>query len=183
VSKDMIVYHVGYSDAHADERLMALMNTGDPVVDANRLIIDTRKVPFSWRESWSRYDRCYVRSKALKDWKQGDYVPEGGRVVSGLQSTWTRRYRWAGAVLGNKNYNKPGAPIDIIDMNRGIGGLMMYMNEGYTPILVCECANLYACHRYKILQALKEYMPSLDIRNADGSVTEIYPVGVSLFGK
>jgi hypothetical protein len=124
--------------------------------DPQMLLIDTRKWPESWNKCW-----CSAQ----------------------LSEQYGARYRKAGEVLGNRNFNKKHAPISIINLNRGIAGLMMYLNEGHPLILLCQCPDLYACHRYKILQALKEYVLGVEIHNADGTATEIVPEGVSLFGK
>ena len=140
----MKVYHVGYSEGFAEERVKALMS------DPKMLLIDTRLKPWSWRPTWCREDK----------------VLPGGQVLPGLQSQWGKRYRWAGKYLGNLGYKH--AIIDIADIETGLRGLMMYLREGHSLILLCQCSCVEDCHRYTILKALKQAMPEVEIFRADG---------------
>lgn len=145
----MIVYHEGYSTGGAEERVKRLME--DPMM----LLIDTRKSPKSWRPGWSEDE---------------------------LRAQYGERYRPAGHVLGNKNFFKEHAPIDIIDIRTGVLGIRMYLNKGHDVILLCECSDIYEydddeliCHRYRILQWIRQYMPDVQILDTYGVETKIVP--------
>src|SRR5579859_1542957 len=97
------------------------------------LLIDTRLKPYSWRSEW-----------------QGN----------ALKAKYGHLYRQAGPCLGNLNFK--GGPIKIVDLEKGIKGLMMYLQEGHDLILLCQCSHL-GCHRYAILDALKQAMPEVEI--------------------
>lgn len=141
----MKVYHVGYSEGGAEERVNALMS--DPMM----LLIDTRKKPSSWRVEWCKDDTVV-----------------GDCVIPGLRTQWGERYHPAGHVLGNRNYWLKGAPIDIVNLPLGIRGLLYYLKRGYSLILLCECSVVEDCHRFVILKALKLAMPEVQIYQADG---------------
>jgi hypothetical protein len=99
------------------------------------LLIDTRKKPYSWREAWRK---------------------------EALQEKWDERYKWAGAYLGNKNYNN-GFPIEIVNPQVGIRGLQMYLDEGHDLILLCECQLFASCHRKVIVEKLQEARPGVQV--------------------
>ena len=144
----MKVYHVGYSEGFAEERVTQLMS------DPKMLLIDTRLKPYSWRVEWCRYDKHV-----------------GAHVIAGLESQWGKRYHWAGKYLGNLGY-KHGT-IDIADMQTGLRGLMMYLREGHPIILLCQCSVVEDCHRFVILKALKQAMPEVQIYQADGEPEQL----------
>lgn len=98
------------------------------------LLIDTRLMPTSWQI----------------EWKQPT-----------LTAKYGVRYRVAGKMLGNKNYK--GGPIDIVDLATGIRGLKMYLDEGHDLILLCTCTTYSTCHRSRIVDALQEVRPSVQV--------------------
>ncbi len=102
--------------------------------DAKVLLIDTRLKPYSWRVEW--------------------------RQVA-LQDMYGERYRIAGRVLGNRNYQ--GGPIDIVNLAVGIRGLQMYLDEGWDLIILCECCAWNTCHRKVIVERLQEVRPDVDV--------------------
>ncbi|HYU72077.1 MAG TPA: hypothetical protein VEL31_05315 [Ktedonobacteraceae bacterium] len=89
------------------------------------LLIDTRFSPKSWCVDW--------RKETLRE-KYG------------------KRYRLAGAYLGNLNFQ--GGPIELADPDTGIQGLCRYLEEGYDLILLCQCQDYHACHRKVIVELL-----------------------------
>src|SRR2546430_231941 len=102
--------------------------------DPKTLLIDTRYSPNSKMPQWT--------GSALKA-KYGD------------------RYRFAGKFLGNVNYK--GGPMTLANPARGIEGLVMYLNEGYDLILLCQCPEFSACHRRLIVDLLRGAMPSVEV--------------------
>ena len=91
------------------------------------LLIDTRFSPKS------RY----------AEWREG-----------ALRAKYGARYRWAGAYLGNVNFQ--GGPIQLVDPEEGLRGLRMYLNEGHDLILLCQCSSYHTCHRKAIVDLLVE---------------------------
>ncbi len=91
------------------------------------LLIDIRFRPKSWRAEW--------REAALRE-KYG------------------KRYRTAGAYLGNVNFQ--GGPITLADPDEGLRGLRMYLTEGYDLILLCQCPDYHVCHRKVVVDLLVE---------------------------
>ena len=140
--EEMRVYHVGYSCYNAEQHVKDLMS------DPRMLLIDTRHKPWSWRSAWCKDDQV-----------------KAGLRIPGLQSQWGKRYRDAGKVLGNLNYE--GGPIKIADLDEGIKGLRYYLVRGYSLILLCQCAH-DGCHRYTIMKALQAAMPEVQFYSADG---------------
>jgi uncharacterized protein (DUF488 family) len=74
---------------------------------------------------------------------------------------------WSGAVLaahfgryrheiglGNKNFNVPGAPIELIDPEPSLARLVHLLREGYSLVLLCACKNYEKCHRKVAYEAL-----------------------------
>ena len=102
--------------------------------DPKTLLIDTRYSPNSKMPQWT--------GSALKA-KYGD------------------RYRFAGKFLGNVNYK--GGPMTLANPARGIQGLVMYLNEGYDLILLCQCPEFSACHRRLIVDLLQGAMPEVGV--------------------
>ncbi|MBA2391168.1 MAG: hypothetical protein H0V70_00300 [Ktedonobacteraceae bacterium] len=91
------------------------------------LLIDTR---FSPKSRWA-------------EWREG-----------ALREKYGTRYRTAGAYLGNVNFQ--GGPIQIADLEEGLRGLHLYLNEGHALILLCQCADYSSCHRNVIVDHLVE---------------------------
>jgi hypothetical protein len=106
----------------------------DLMDDPAMLLIDTRLKPYSWREGWRK---------------------------EALQKKWGERYRCAGHVLGNRNYQ--GGPIDIVNLPVGIRGLQMYLDEGHDLILLCECQLFASCHRKVIVEKLQAARPGVRV--------------------
>jgi hypothetical protein len=92
------------------------------------LLIDTR---FSPKSRWA-------------EWHEGT-----------LRETYGTRYRTAGTYLGNVNFQR--GPIQIADLEEGLRGLRLYLNEGHDLILLCQCSDYYSCHRKLIVDQLIEY--------------------------
>lgn len=139
------VYHVGYNAYNSEQHVQALM--GNP----RMLLIDTRKTPWSYKPQWSRDDKHV-----------------GSCTVPGLASQWGRRYRYAGKVLGNENYKHPELPIKIINLDEGLRGLKLYLQKGYSLILLCGCTH-DGCHRYTIMRELQRAIPEVQFYRADGT--------------
>ena len=102
------------------------------------LLIDTRRNPYSRFSAW--------RGAALRE-------------------RYGKRYRYAGASLGNLNYQ--GGPIQIADPDVGIRGLLMYLREGYRLLLVCGCRWAERCHVGEIVKLLRQAAPEVDILYPD----------------
>jgi hypothetical protein len=94
--------------------------------------------------------RCSPRSRFAM-W-QGAY----------LRTRYGARYHSAGAYLGNIHY-KDGGPIELADPERGIAGLVQYLREGTSFILLCGCANYSQCHLHVIVSLLQMALPTVQI--------------------
>jgi hypothetical protein len=105
------------------------------------LLIDTRYSSYSWNPMW-RHDA--------------------------LQEKYGKRYRWAGRLLGNVNYQ--GGPIKIANPETGIAGLRRYLEEGYDLILLCQCKDYQICHRKTVVEMLLQEMPEVEVIQPDESV-------------
>ncbi|WP_220206734.1 hypothetical protein [Reticulibacter mediterranei] len=101
--------------------------------DPRMLLIDTRMSP---RSHWS-------------EWNQ-----------SSLHTRYSKRYRWAGAFLGNRNY-ATGGPITLADPAVGIAGLLQYLQEGHLLILLCGCYDFTLCHVSLIVSLLQQARPTV----------------------
>jgi hypothetical protein len=77
-----------------------------------------------------------------------------------LQARYGKRYRWAGAFLGNRNY-ATGGPIMLADPAVGIAGLLLYVQEGHPLILLCGCYDLTRCHVQVIVSLLQQACPTV----------------------
>lgn len=91
------------------------------------------------------------------------------------------RYRWAGDMLGNRNYSG-GGPIELVDATTGIMVLGSLLRGGYTPVLMCACGDYESCHRRVVVELL-----GADVlgRGATMRAVELTPpveVGGLLFG-
>jgi len=100
----------------------------------NMLLIDTRYKPYSWKADWKK---------------------------EALQKRYGARYRWAGAFLGNLNYQ--GGPIKLANPERGIPGLIRYLCEGHDLILLCQCHEYSECHRSVIVDMLLKELPDVEV--------------------
>ena len=106
----------------------------EELLEKKTLIIDTRLKPWSHNVFWRKEE---------------------------LENVYGGRYRWAGKVLGNENYQ--GGPIKLVDPDTGIRGLTRYLNEGYDLILMCQCKTFSSCHLHTICNLLKESMPDVEV--------------------
>ncbi len=99
------------------------------VANARACIIDTRRTPWcSWSKVWTR---------------------------PALEQRYKKRYRYAGTVLGNSNYDKPNAPIQLANEAVGIPWIVRGVEQGVTLILLCGCADYARCHRKVIYDKVK----------------------------
>jgi hypothetical protein len=101
--------------------------------DPRMLLIDTRLSPRSRMPEWNQ---------------------------SSLRTRYGKRYRWAGAFLGNRNYAH-GGPITLADPGVGIAGLLHYLQEGHLLILLCGCYDLTRCHVNLIVSLLQQTRPTV----------------------
>lgn len=138
---DARVYHLGYNAGGAEQQIKALMS------DPRMLLIDTRKSPKTWDPGWCKDDTTV-----------------GSCVIPGLQSQWAERYKWAGQVLGDRNYWYRDASVDIVALERGVCQLVWYLRHGHPLILLYHSEE--AC--FVIMKALKAAMPEVTICSADG---------------
>ena len=102
--------------------------------DPLMLLIDTRYSPCSRHSQWQQ---------------------------EALQEQYGKRYRWAGQYLGNINYK--GGPIEIVNPETGIRGLKMYLDKGYSLILLCACKHYEQCHRKVICDLVREHVPCVEV--------------------
>ncbi len=79
-----------------------------------------------------------------------------------LRQTWGKRYRQAGAYLGNVNHAN-GGPIHIPRMPEGLGVLLDYVREGWSLVLLCGCMNLHECHRQVVQAQFEEILSSCKV--------------------
>ncbi|GHO97251.1 hypothetical protein KSF_072990 [Reticulibacter mediterranei] len=85
-------------------------------------------------------------------------LPEWNR--SALHTRYGKRYRWAGAFLGNRNYATSG-PITLAGPETGIAGLLRYTQEGHSLILLCGCHDYTRCHMQVIVSLLQQACPTV----------------------
>lgn len=81
-----------------------------------------------------------------------------------LRQTWGKRYRQAGAYLGNVNH-ADGGPISIPRFHEGLEALFDYLIAGYSLVLLCGCYNFCECHRERVQTEFEQILrvSSLDI--------------------
>jgi hypothetical protein len=79
-----------------------------------------------------------------------------------LRTRYGARYHSAGRYLGNIHY-KDGGPIELADPERGIAGLVGYIREGTSFILLCGCADYSQCHLRVIVSLLQIALPTIQI--------------------
>lgn len=58
--------------------------------------------------------------------------------------------------LGNRNYNKPDQPIEIVSLHSGIILLESLIAGDQRIILLCACEEYDTCHRRTVAEALRE---------------------------
>lgn len=87
-----------------------------------------------------------ARLKPYSDW--------GGWNGSELKERYSRQYRWAGKWLGNKHYNTAG-DILLADPITGIEGLLTYLTQRRSFVLLCGCPYFDQCHLHTILDLLE----------------------------
>ncbi|SRR5579884_57794 len=102
-----------------------------------RLLIDTRKI--AWSDD-------------MPQWRE-----------ESLRLAYGKRYRPAGSFLGNVNYARSGAPIQIANLSVGIAGLRKYLEEGYELLLLCGCRYYTRCHLQVIVSELVRAMPTVEV--------------------
>jgi hypothetical protein len=95
-------------------------------------------------------DTRYSPNARRPEWRKG-----------ALERKYGQRYRWAGAYLGNVNYNN-GGPIQIANPVRGIHQLCGYLKEGYDLVLLCWCPEYQQCHRRVVVEMLTTQMPEVE---------------------
>jgi len=120
--------------------------------DERVLLIDTRLKPWSVRPEWRR---------------------------EAMEKKYGRRYRYAGVVLGNLNYNIPDSEIELANWREGKRGLLLYLSEGYKLILLCGCREYSGCHRKRIVELLCATTPGIRVMEPDLSVVQ--PVQHEMF--
>ena len=137
----MKVIPFGYAHPGSEALLHSLM-----MQDEKTLLVDIRRMPYC---NWN---------KGKNAWQQ-----------KALQEKYEARYHFAGFYLGNLNY-KTGGPIKIAHPDAGIRGLKMYLEDGYTLILLCGCQDYATCHRRVVCELLQAELPTLDIVQSDALV-------------
>jgi hypothetical protein len=79
-----------------------------------------------------------------------------------LRAHYGTRYHAAGKYLGNIHYHDE-EPIALADPKTGIAGLVRYLHEGVSLILLCGCADYTACHLRVIVSLLQAALPTVQI--------------------
>ena len=79
-----------------------------------------------------------------------------------LERVYGANYYWAGASLGNRNYNND-LPIELIDPEPGIAHLCEFLQQGDHLILLCQCPEYGVCHRATVVRLLLQAMPSIRV--------------------
>ena len=112
--------------------------------DQKTLLIDVRRTPYcEWSTAWQQ---------------------------DTLKSLYSDRYKFAGAYLGNKNY-KNRKPIELMNEKVGIPGLLRYIDEGYTVVVMCGCKGYkdsegeWVCHRAAICDKVLERRPNVQVEH------------------
>jgi hypothetical protein len=79
-----------------------------------------------------------------------------------LRKKWGKRYVWLGQWLGNRNYNIPGADIELVD---AAGGMMRLCNilKHRSVCLLCGCAEYEGCHRKDVTELAIQELPGLEV--------------------
>jgi len=84
-----------------------------------------------------------------------------------LQARFPKRYLHL-PELGNVNYKNQGT-IKIADPERGIKRLTNGIKQGYTIVLMCGCKHYESCHRYTVIELLRQAMPEAQVAFPDGA--------------
>lgn len=79
-----------------------------------------------------------------------------------LVNKYGDRYIPLGRYLGNRNYNSPGAPIEIVNLETGLVDLLAILHD-HPVLLLCGCGDYERCHRRVICAAAVEYCSELAI--------------------
>jgi hypothetical protein len=125
------LYTIGY---HALRGVYALLNQAIPL-DAT--IVDIRFKPWSQREEWR--EESLLRE--LADLQFGGLKCRYVHIVE----------------LGNVNYNRPGAPIQLLHEEHGIGRLQMQL-LAKPCILLCQCPDVGRCHRKLVAELAAKWL-------------------------
>lgn len=110
---------------------------------------------------------AYYMSKPrtlLIDLRKDPYTDYAMWDERALCQTWGKRYRRAGAYLGNVNH-ADGGPISIPRLREGLEVLLDYLVEGWSLVLLCGCMNFCECHRMVVQTELESilHISQLDI--------------------
>src|SRR5579864_6777358 len=81
---------------------------------------------------------------------------------SALRRAWGKRYRQAGAYLGNVNH-ATGGEISIPRLREGLEVLLDFVLEGWSLVLLCGCMNLPECHRRVVQAQFEEILSSCKV--------------------
>ena len=128
------LHRIGYADKSAAAKITNWMQRpADPTLPPP-LLIDCRHTPKTSYHPWDQED---------------------------LYRDYGERYRWAGKVFGNPDHHKKGAPIRLSDYPRGCKRIEEYLTLGHDLILLCGCANYFACHLQMIVEKLLMDLPHL----------------------
>lgn len=64
--------------------------------------------------------------------------------------------------LGNKNYNRPGAPIVLVNPQKGIARLLTLLEQS-DVCLLCRCQQLARCHTATVVNEAQRINPSIRV--------------------
>ena len=95
--------------------------------DQNLLLVDARFKPFSEWDEWS-----------------------GSR----LRERYPQQYRWAGKWLGNTRY-KSSDGVLLANPARGLEGILIYLSQRRSFLLLCGCPSFEQCHLRTVLDLLE----------------------------
>ena len=101
----------------------------------NMLLIDTRYKPTSWSPQWRKQT---------------------------LECVYKKRYRWAGAYLGNVHVHTD-QPMELANPEPGVQQLCRYLQQGYQLIILCQCTTYQECHRHLVIDLLLQAMPHIQV--------------------
>lgn len=78
-----------------------------------------------------------------------------------LQKKYGKKYHPLSG-LGNRNYNKPGEPIEI-SMPELIPIVVSPLRKGYNLILLCACKDFDSCHRKVVCEMIQRELPEVEM--------------------
>jgi hypothetical protein len=86
------------------------------------------------------------------------------------------RERFGGAYLramelGNKNYNRPGAPIVLVNPERGIARLLTLLEQS-DVCLLCRCQQFAVCHTATVVAEVRRIHPDVHVTRLGELTTE-----------